>query len=299
MSKVVLECNNITKKINKKTIISDISFKLYEKDILGFIGPNGAGKTTIIKSILGLYNINEGTIIINNNNLSTNFVDAIKEIGAIIENPDLYSYLTGYENLMISANIYNISENKVEEIINKVGLEKSIHKKVSKYSLGMKQRLGIAQAILHNPKILILDEPTNGLDPKGIIDLNLLLKDLASSGMAIIISSHILNELETLCNKFCFINGGKLVAYKTIKELKEINIKTEYILELSTNNLKRIIKNYKIIDKNHIRIKTTSLKLNKIINKLVKNNISIYEIKKESSSLEKLFLNIMEGDYIV
>ena len=299
MSKVVLECNNITKKINKKTIISDISFKLYEKDILGFIGPNGAGKTTIIKSILGLYNINEGTIIINNNNLSTNFVDAIKEIGAIIENPDLYSYLTGYENLMISANIYNISENKVEEIINKVGLEKSIHKKVSKYSLGMKQRLGIAQAILHNPKILILDEPTNGLDPKGIIELNLLLKDLASSGMAIIISSHILNELETICNKFCFINDGKLVAYKTIKELKEINIKTEYILELSTNNLKRIIKNYKIIDKNHIRIKTTSLKLNKIINKLVKNNISIYEIKKESSSLEKLFLNIMEGDYIV
>ena len=294
MSKVVLQCKNLTTIMNKKRIVDNVTFNLEEKDILGFIGPNGAGKTSIIKVILGLYKNKTGEIIINNYNLKNNYVLAISNVGAIIENPDPYMYMTGYENLMIAAKIYNLSRERVQEVIELVELEKSINLKVSKYSLGMKQRLGIALAIIHKPKILILDEPTNGLDPTGIIKLNMLLKKLSKQGISIIISSHILSELETICNKFCFINNGKIIAIKTKQELNHIN--DNYILKLSKTNLKNIISNYKVINNDTIQIKCKKNKLNTIIKKLITNKINIYEIKKATPSLEKTFLNIIEGD---
>lgn len=293
MSKVVLQCKNLNKKMGKRKIVSNVSFDLKEKDILGFIGPNGAGKTTIIKLILGLYKKTSGNVIINDNDLDCNFVSAISNVGAIIENPDLYTYMSGYENLMISAKIYNISKKRVFDIIKLVGLEKSINDLVSKYSLGMKQRLGIAQAILHNPKILILDEPINGLDPQGIVELNSLLKDLANRGMAIIISSHILSELESLCNKFCFIKDGTIVDYREVKDNNDTN---NYIMELSDCNLDNILKKYIVIDRTHIKIYIKKNNLNKIIKKLIKAKIKIYEVKRESSSLERIYLKLMRSD---
>lgn len=295
MSKVVLECQNLNKKLSKNVKISNISFSLNEKDILGFIGPNGAGKTTIIKSILGLYKIDSGKITISGYDLNKDFVRAISNVGAIIENPDLYSYMTGYENLMIAARIYDIKKERVNEIIKLVGLENKINQKVSKYSLGMKQRLGIAQSILHNPKILILDEPTNGLDPNGIIELNKLLLKLSKNGMSIIISSHILSELETICNKFCIINEGKIVYKKTIDKYQKESQFNQYVFEISnTNNLKNILK-YKKIDKSHIKIASTKSNINNIIKKLIEHNIQIYEIKKENLSLENIFIDKING----
>lgn len=296
MSKVVLKCQNLNKKLSKTAKISNVSFSLNERDILGFIGPNGAGKTTIIKSILGLYKIDSGKIEINGYDLEKDFVKAISNVGAIIENPDLYSYMTGYENLMIAAKIYDIKKERVNQIIKLVGLENKINLKVSKYSLGMKQRLGIAQSILHNPKILILDEPTNGLDPSGIIELNNLLLELSKGGMSIIISSHILSELETICNKFCIVNEGKIIYKKTIDKLKKEQQISEYIFEISDiEKIKNKLK-YEKVDSKHIKIKTTKNNINDIIKKLLENNIQIYEIKAENLSLESIFLNTIRGE---
>ncbi len=298
MSKVVLKCENLNKKISKKMRISNISFTIYENDILGFIGPNGAGKTTIIKLLLGLYKYDTGIVEINGYDLKKDFVRAISGVGAIVENPDLYMYMTGYENLMISAKIYNISKERVNDVIKLVGLEDNIFEKVSSYSLGMKQRLGIAQAIVHNPKVLILDEPTNGLDPEGIIDLNRLLKKLAKDGMSIIISSHILSELELLCNKVCFINNGKIISYRTMNELQILTANSNYIIELNTTELNKILDNYnyKIIDSKHIEVSIDQDALNHLIKILFNNNIKIYEIKKQVLSLEKIFLNMIGGN---
>ena len=288
---IVLECKNIRKKIGTHVLIKDITLNLYEKDILGFIGKNGAGKTTTIKLIVGLQNLNGGTIKIAGYDLKKDFEKAISNVGAIIENPDLYQYLTGYQNLKIAAKIYQIPETRIEEVIKIVGLEKRIHDKVKKYSLGMKQRLGIAQAILHKPKILLLDEPMNGLDPEGIDEFKKLLKDLSQKeNMAILISSHILSELENICNKICIISDGVILKNEPINKIKQITNTIIYTLELSTTSLENILYQYKIIDENHIKIKTTKEGLNNIIKTLLLNEISIYEIKKENQTLEEIFL---------
>ena len=200
MEKPILKCENLYKNFGKKQILKNVSFELYSGDILGFIGPNGAGKTTTIKLILGLQGITEGKVTINGYNKERQFEKAIEKVGAIVENPDLYMYLTGYENLKLISNLYdNIDKNRIDEVVKLVKLEKRINDKVSKYSLGMRQRLGIAQAILHKPNLLILDEPTNGLDPEGIKEMRELLINLAKKEkMAILISSHNLAELDNL-----------------------------------------------------------------------------------------------------
>ena len=297
MSKVVLECNNICKIIKGKKVVDNVSFSLCEGDIMGFIGPNGAGKTSVIKSILGLYKLSSGNIKICGYDINNNYVNAIKNVGAIIENPDMYMYMSGYDNLMISAYIYNVSKSRVEEVIKLVNLDKRIYDKVNTYSLGMRQRLGIAQAIIHNPKLLILDEPTNGLDPEGIMELKILLKKLAGNGMGIIVSSHILSELESFCNMVCIINKGSVINYANLDKLINIS-SSNYVLELSNVNVNKYLDNYNIIDDNHIKINVDSKKLNVVIKKLVNNNISIYEIKREVLSLEEIFMSLVGGNTI-
>ncbi|MBQ6494514.1 MAG: ABC transporter ATP-binding protein [Bacilli bacterium] len=295
MSKVVLECCNLYKRISGKELVSDVSFSLKEGEIMGLIGPNGAGKTTTIKLILGLYKLNSGSIKICGYDISRDYVKAIGNVGAIIESPDMYMYMSGYDNLMITSKIYNISKDRVMEVINLVNLGKRIYDKVSKYSLGMRQRLGIAQAILHNPKLLILDEPTNGLDPEGIVELKRLLKKLASKGIGIIVSSHILSELESFCSNVCIINKGRVINCGSINKL--INLSSNnYIIELSEINISKCISNYNIIDNTHIRVKTNSL--NDVIRKLLNNNINIYEIKREVLSLEDIFMSLVGGNTI-
>ena len=290
-NKVVLEAKNIYKKIGRHTILNDISLNLYPGDILGFIGPNGAGKTTTIKVILGLQTANSGSIKINGYDLKKEFVPAISNVGAIIENPDLYMYMSGYENLKIAAKLHKVPKKRILEIVKLVGLENKIHDKVKKYSLGMRQRLGIAQAIIHNPKILILDEPMNGLDPEGIKDLKVLLKRLATKEqMAILISSHRLTELESYCNRICIMFNGKIVKNKEMETLKKVTEKINYILEVSNINLTHLLNNFEIIDNNHIKINTPKENITNILKILLLNNIYVYEIKKEVATLEDIFL---------
>lgn len=217
----ILVCENLKKQVKRKVIIENISFSVDKGEIVGLIGPNGAGKTTIIKSILGLINLTEGKVTINGYDIKKNFVKAIEKVGAIVENPDVYMYLSGYDNLKITANNYKgITKSRIDEVAKIVGLENRIKDKVSTYSLGMRQRLGIAEAIINNPELLILDEPTNGLDVEGIIEIRNLIKKLSHQGIAIIISSHNLTEIDNLCNRIIAIKNGKMIVDETIDEFK-------------------------------------------------------------------------------
>lgn len=301
MEKTILKCEKLNKKFGKKKILKDVSFEVQEGDILGFIGPNGAGKTTTIKLILGLQEITEGKVSINGYDIEKEFTKAIEKVGAIIENPDLYMYLSGYDNLKLVANLYkNIEQSRIEEVVKLVKLEKRIKDKVSKYSLGMRQRLGIAQAILHKPNLLILDEPTNGLDPEGIKEMRELLLDLSKKEkMAILISSHNLAELDNICNKVCIIKNGSIIETSDIEEMKNHLNKQYKIFEVdNANKVKSIIPEAVIIENNKVKINLEKEKVPDIIKKIVQNEIKIYEVKEEEKSLEEAFLEKTGGNII-
>ena len=302
MSEVILKCQDVYKKIGKKYILKKISFEVKKGEIVGFIGPNGAGKTTTIKLILGLQKITKGKVEINGYDVKKDFEKAIYRVGAIIENPDVYTYLTGYENLKIAQEYYkNIPNQRIDEVVKIVGLKDSIMNKVSKYSLGMRQRLGIAQAILHEPKFLILDEPTNGLDPEGIIEIRNLLKKLVfEENIGILISSHNLSEVENICDKVCIIKSGEIIDEKDIKELKSQNLEECYIIENedSYKVRKLISTKSEIIDKQHIKIFTSKEQVPKIVKKLEKNDVLIYTITKKDISLEEAFLKEIGGEKV-
>ena len=205
----VLEVNNLKKTIGKREIIKGVSFEINSGEIFGFLGPNGAGKTTTIRMLVGLIKPTDGEIKICGYDLKRDTSKALKEVGAVVENPELYKYLSGRENLMQIAIIRKISKEQVEATIKLVGLENRIDDKVRKYSLGMKQRLGLAASLLSRPKLLILDEPTNGLDPSGILDFREVVQKAAREiDMAVFVSSHILSEVQNLCDKVAFINDG-------------------------------------------------------------------------------------------
>lgn len=294
----VIRCEHIYKKIGNKQILKDVSFNVDSGDILAFIGPNGAGKTTTIKLMLGLQKINQGEIYINNYNIKTDFVNAIKKVGAIVENPDSYMYLTGWENLKLAASLYNIHDDElIKQIVKKIGLENRINDKVSKYSLGMRQRLGIGIALINNPNILILDEPTNGLDPEGIHDLRDLLKSLAKEGIAIFISSHNLAELESFCTKVIIIQNGEIIEQTTTKELKKISKTNKYIIKL--NDTKKLSKEFNVVADNLILIEGDEEKVSEAVTKLVNMGKKIYLIREQEQSLEEAFLKKTGGNKIV
>ena len=300
MGDVVLKCEHLHKNFGKKEILKDVSLELEKGDILGFIGPNGAGKTTTIKLILGLQSITSGTVKINGYDITSNFTNAIRNVGAIVENPDLYMYLTGYENLKLIANLYKgVGKERIDEVVKLVKLENRINDKVSRYSLGMRQRLGIAQAILHKPNLLILDEPTNGLDPEGIKEIRELLKNLAEKEeMAVLISSHNLLELETFCNKICIIKNGKVMETNKIEDVKNI-AKSGYIFEIdNTEMIDKMFKNVTIVNRNMFKIAVDRDEVPSVIKKLVENDIKIYAVNENKISLEDAFLKKTGGNVI-
>ena len=292
--KKLLECQNLCKSFGKKQILKDVSFEIDEGDILAFIGPNGSGKTTTIKLLLGLQKIDKGSVSINNYDIEKDFVKAIEKVGAIVENPDTYMYLTGWQNLKIIANLYkDVTDEEIKKIVKLVDLEKRINDKVSKYSLGMRQRLGIARALINKPNVLILDEPTNGLDPEGIKDLRNLLKKLASDGMGILISSHNLAELESFCNKVLIIDNGKIIETSKVNEFKSNGNK--YIFKVSnTDNLE--VEGIYQVKGDEFAYDGSKEEIAKLIKTLVKKNVDIYEVKMEELTLEEAFLKKTGGN---
>lgn len=305
----VLKINNLNKWFGKKKIIDDLSIEVYAGEVFGFLGPNGAGKTTTIKMIMGFLDIDSGEILINGINLRKNFEKAMSKIGGIVENPEMYKDISGITNLKMYARLQsNISKERINEVVRIVGMENRIHEKVKKYSLGMKQRIGLAQAILHKPKILILDEPTNGLDPAGIKELRDILKNLAhNENVAVFVSSHLLSEMELMCDRVGIINNGKLLGVKTIEEMQSqasggitvyrFTVKpVEKALELARVEYSEKIK---AITEDHIDIAVDSDDVMKINALFATNAIGITGVAKIETSLEDAFMNITGGGNII
>lgn len=301
----ILEVNDLKKSLGKREIIKGISFNIKSGEIFGFLGPNGAGKTTTIRMLVGLIKPTSGEIKICGHDLAKDTSDALREVGAVVENPELYKYLSGRENLMQIARIRKVSKEDVEDIIRLVGLEDRIDDKVKKYSLGMKQRLGLAASLLSKPKLLILDEPTNGLDPSGILDFREVVKNAAKErGMAVFISSHILSEVQHLCDKVAFINQG------IIKAIEEINIDTHsmntdkdiicIVCNDDKNKIEKEISKLTYVSSCRINDKGIQVILDvnstpKLIKYLVNNDYSIEEIYKERKGLEQRYMELVEG----
>ncbi len=298
---VIIE--NLTKKIKGRTIIDDVSFQVYKGEVFGFLGPNGAGKTTTIRMIVGLMNITAGDIKINGYSIQQNFEKAIRSVGAIVENPEMYKFLTGHQNLQQYARMVGgVTEEKVAEVVELVGLSKRINDKVKTYSLGMRQRLGLAQCLLHDPEVLILDEPTNGLDPAGIREIRDYLRQLArEKNMAVIVSSHLLSEMEMMCDRIGIIQNGKLVDVQQVKDFVTDKEKV-YEMEVSPvqeamDVLGKIFPTLSIQKTaNGISLALAKESIPDIIKSLVNADIKVYEIKEITKSLEDRFLEITNRD---
>ena len=297
----IIDINNVTKKIGKKTILDDISFKVSEGEIFGFIGPNGAGKSTMIKTMLGLYKKNKGSILIAGFDVDKDFEKSLGQVGAIIENPDMYSHLSGMQNLSIFADMRGgIPKKTIMEYVKLVKLENRIYDKVKTYSLGMRQRLGLVQALMHNPKLIILDEPTNGLDPLGIIELRALLKKInKENGTTIFISSHILSEVENICNVIAIIDNGKIIDIKKMEDIRGEQT-NQLLIEVDDieHSQKIIMDEFNIlpeIDGNIIIINVSRDDVPKINRSFVNNGINVYQIKNNVKSLEDEFIEKTTG----
>ncbi|MBS8264340.1 ABC transporter ATP-binding protein [Mesobacillus boroniphilus] len=307
MSQFALEVNALTKTIGKKTIVDDVSFQVERGEIFGLLGPNGAGKTTIIRMIVSLINRTGGTVLINGHDLDDSFTEAMNELGAIVENPEFYKYLSGYKNLRHYARmaLSEITEDRINEVTELVGLDTAIHDKVRTYSLGMRQRLGVAQAILHKPSILILDEPTNGLDPQGIREFRDYLRLLASQGTSVLVSSHLLSEMQLMCDRFAIIEKGKLIHISSMHDNETSEEKKVKTIEVEVSNpalasklLTEYMADVKVTSSKGSRL-TLSTRKEQIpmINKLfVENDIDVYEILNVKATLEDRFLEITNKD---
>lgn len=300
----VLELKDVHKSFRNTEIIKGISFDVNEGEIYGFLGANGAGKTTTIRMIVGLIKPTSGNIYINGYDVQKDFVKAISSVGCIVENPDMYLDFTGRENLNMFAKLYgNVKKERIDEIIEIIGLKDRIDDKVKKYSLGMKQRLGLGQALLPNPKLLILDEPTNGLDPIGIVDFRNIVKNLVKeNNTAVFISSHILGEIEQLCDKVAFIDYGEI---KSVEFTNNLHLKDKEKIQLKVRNedrenAKNILKNssfVKNIDTMEDKLILTTDKdcYSMLITVLATKGIEILDINRVHGNLENRFMEIAKG----
>lgn len=298
----VLEVKNLKKRLGKREIIKDISFEVEEGEIFGFLGPNGAGKTTTIRMLVGLIAPNEGHIMITGHDIQKEREKALANLGAVVENPELYGYLSGRENLMQIARIRKIPKKDVEKIIDLIGLGTRIEDKVKKYSLGMKQRLGLGAALLGNPKLMILDEPTNGLDPSGILDFREIVKKAAKErGMSVFVSSHILSEVQHLCDRVAFINGGEI---KSVEKINEDGLATEketlVVVTTADDKAMNLMKDLKFVNSVNVFDDQVVVSIPKgyspkLVQQLVKEDIEIVEVYKRHKGLEQRYMELVEG----
>ena len=299
----VLEVKGVKKKLGKREIIKGLDLSVNEGEIFGFLGPNGAGKTTTIRMLVGLISPNEGEIVVCGKSVLSEKEQALKNVGAVVENPELYKYPSGRENLMQIARIRKVSKEEVEEFTDLVGLKDRIDDKVRKYPLGMKQRLGLAAALIGDPKLLTLDEPTNGLDPSGIIDFRDVVKKASRErGMAVFISSHILSEVQNLCDRVAFINNGVI---KSVEDIHDNSMETELdslTLVVSSNKEQAIkvlkdigfVNSSTVIDEEiHIIVETG--KTTELLKILLENNVLVEEIYKNRKGLEQRYMELVEG----
>ncbi|HEK9100916.1 ABC transporter ATP-binding protein [Bacillus pfraonensis] len=300
---IILSVRDVKKVIGKKTLVENISFDVNQGEVFGFLGPNGAGKTTTIRMLVGLIKATEGEITIGGYNIQGNFREAMRQIGSIVENPELYTYLTGWENLKQFARMLGgISDERILEIAKMVHLDERIHDKVKTYSLGMKQRLGIAQALLGNPKLLILDEPTNGLDPAGIREMREFIHKLVKEeNMSVFISSHLLSEVQMICDRVAIIHKGKMITVAPIEELiKTASDRVEWIVTpiAKAKNMLEAAEEVREISVDNERL-LCRMDISSISNwnkRFVENGIDVHSVKELVFTLEDLFIELTRSE---
>ncbi|WP_409298406.1 ABC transporter ATP-binding protein [Peribacillus sp. SCS-26] len=301
MSSITLSVKNVKKRIGRKEIIKGLDFNLYEGEVFGFLGPNGAGKTTTIRMLTGLIKPTSGTITICGYDLQKDFTNAMMHLGCIVENPELYPFLSGYDNLIHFARmIPRLEDKRISEVISLVGMDERIHDKVKTYSLGMRQRLGIAQALLGRPKVLILDEPTNGLDPAGIREMRLFIRELAiTEGLSVLVSSHLLSEIQLLCDRVSIISKGSIIQTGTVKHLLSNQEKLLWNVEPAAEGME-ILKQFTAAEEDGGVIVTDYIpgKAAEWNEALVKAGVKVMEMNRRLPALEDLFLELTGGDKI-
>ncbi|RHW38053.1 ABC transporter ATP-binding protein [Neobacillus notoginsengisoli] len=302
MSSVTLSVKDLKKKIGKKEIIKGISFELHEGEVFGFLGPNGAGKTTTIRMLVGLIKPTAGSISICGYDLKKDFSRAMRRMGCIVENPELYPYLSGWDNLAHFARMLEgITEARIREVTKLVGLTERIHDRVKTYSLGMRQRLGIAQALLGNPSVLILDEPTNGLDPAGIREMREFIRYLAEKeGLSVLVSSHLLSEIQLLCDRVAIISKGKVIKTDTVSVLLGNRERILWKLEPLGAGKKVLgsLTNIEVKEDGSILTEYSPDKAAAWNRQLVDAGVSVLEMNRKLPVLEDLFLELTGGDTI-
>jgi ABC-2 type transport system ATP-binding protein len=295
----IVVIKDVTKVIKGRTIIDNISFEVNKGEVFGFLGPNGAGKTTTIRMIVGLIDITSGDIMIGGKSIKTNFEDAVRHVGAIVENPEMYKFLSGYQNLIHYARmVKGVTKEKIDETVKLVGLSDRIHDKVKTYSLGMRQRLGLAQCLLHDPSVLILDEPTNGLDPAGIREIRDYIRLLArEKNMAVIVSSHILSEMEMMCDRIGIIQNGQLIDVQLVQEfVHSSSASFEFEVIPSEKAVTLVKSNFPDIpvtsSRNGITLELTKEVVPELVKMFVEEDIQVFGIKEVSKTLEDRFLEV-------
>ncbi|GEL07765.1 ABC transporter ATP-binding protein [Salisediminibacterium halotolerans] len=303
----VLSVQNVSKTIEKTPIIHDLSFDLYPGEVFGFLGPNGSGKTTTIRMIVGLIKPTEGAVTISGHDVQKQFVQAMQNIGSIVENPEMYDYLSGWENLkQYQRMIPGITEKRMHEVIKLVGMTNRVHDLVRTYSLGMRQRLGIAQALLNEPKVLILDEPANGLDPKGIREMREFIRTLAEEeGLSVLVSSHLLSEIQLMCDRVAIISKGRILAVDHVDAL--LAEKGRVIWQASPAEKARpiIAKHLQVIETAEQQPEAEQIvtlddqsDLAIVNEALVAAGVKVHLIERRLPSLEDLFLDLTGGESI-
>ncbi|MBT2283929.1 ABC transporter ATP-binding protein [Paenibacillus polymyxa] len=312
----VLSVQHLKKRIGRKWIIKDVTFDVKPGEIFGFLGPNGAGKTTTIRMLVDLIKPTEGKIKVCGYDVNRDPERALKYVGSIVENPEVYTYLTGWENLEHFARMQpGVDNERIQEVVDIVRLDQRIHDKVRTYSLGMRQRLGIAQALLGRPRLLILDEPTNGLDPKGIKELRVFIKQLASEGMAVFVSSHLLSEIQLLCDRVAIISAGRVLAVGGVSELIEDHSKLAiwHVSPLEQGKKMLLDAGITLVSRpadvmddtivaglgpNAVVAEMHEDRIPDLVQQMVQAGIQVEGVQRIQPTLEQLFLKMTEGESI-
>ncbi|GGE18826.1 ABC transporter ATP-binding protein [Marinithermofilum abyssi] len=298
----VLSVHNLSKRIGKREIVKNITFDVQKGEIFGFLGPNGAGKTTTIRMLVGLIRPTAGRVMIGGYPLHQRFLDAIRHVGCIVENPELYPYLTGRENLEHFARMQpDIPPERILEVTQLVELEERIDDPVKTYSLGMRQRLGIAQALLGNPQLLILDEPTNGLDPAGIRDMRRFIRRLSEEqGISVFISSHILHEVQLICDRVAIIHEGEIIRTGPVHQLLEGDAPVQWRLEPADRGFEKIrslpyVTAAEMLPNGAVRTHIPEDRIADANRHLIEAGIRVEGIQRKQATLEDVFLQMTGG----
>ncbi|MEH7359894.1 ABC transporter ATP-binding protein [Priestia megaterium] len=302
MSEATLSVKGLRKVIGKREIIKNIDFELKRGEVFGFLGPNGAGKTTTIRMLVGLIRPTAGSISICGHSVSKQFTKAMEHIGCIVENPELYPYLSGWENLQhFSRMIPSMTEERIHEVVALVGLQERIHDLVRTYSLGMRQRLGIAQALLGKPKVLILDEPTNGLDPSGIRDMRKFIRFLAESeGLSVLVSSHLLSEIQLMCDRVAIIAKGEVIHTESVKTLLTQQERLLWKLDpqpAGIDVLKQVT-DFVQVQGEYVTTFYEEAEVGEWNKQLIQAGVTVKEMNRKLPTLEDLFIEMTGGESI-